>query len=113
MQKECHSDIVIIQGDTYQANVTVEGVQKEAIEAVYFSCSKFDLSRELTYDDDTDTYVLLLSSEETKALVASTTNFDITVKLFDQKLKTGLYCGKLIVLKKTNPVEVPQYVSTR
>lgn len=107
MHDTCHSDIVIIQGDTYQANVTIEGVEDlSVVEHVYFTCSKLDLTRELLFDSETETYVLLLSSEETSALKPITTNFDITVKLVGEKLKTGLYRGALIVCEKNNPVEV-------
>lgn len=109
MHDTCHPDIVIIQGDTYQANVTVEGVEDlSVIENVYFSCSKLNLTKELSFDQDTTTYVLLLSSEETSALKAMTTDFDITVKFFDSKVKTGLYRGKIIVCDKNNPVEVEE-----
>lgn len=109
MHDTCQTDIVIIQGDTYQANVTVEGVEDLAvIENVYFSCSKLEMTKELTFDPETETYVLLLSSEETSALYPQTTNFDITVKFFDSKIKTGLYRGKLIVCDKNNPVEVSE-----
>lgn len=106
MHECCRSDIMIIQGDTSQINITVEGVPHEAIEKVYFSCSKLDIVKELTYDTDINKYVLLFSSEETSSMNKIITNFDITVKLFDQKIKTGLYQGKITVSEKNNPIGV-------
>lgn len=106
MHECCHTDIYIIQGDTSQINVTIEGVPHEAIEHVYFSCGRLELTKELSFDNDINKYVLLFSSTETSTMPKLTTNFDITVKLFDSKIKTGLYQGKIIIAEKNNPVEV-------
>lgn len=106
MHDGCHSDIVIIQGDTSQTNVTIEGATHEMIEAVYFSCGKLGITKTLPYDSETDTYTLLFSSEETSDIKPQITNFDITIKLFDSKILTGLYQGKLTIADKNNPVEV-------
>lgn len=99
------SDIVIIQGDTYQKNLIIEGVMLDAIEAVYFSCGKLNLSQEMPYDENINRFVLLLDSDVTKNLKPIVTDYDITVKFFDDKVRTGLHRGKLIVSEKNNPVE--------
>ncbi len=99
------ADVVIIQGDTYEQNVFVEGVPAEVIEEVYFSCNKLNISKSLAFDSDIQGYVLLLSSQETKDLKVVTTDYDITVKLIGNNIKTGIYRGKLIVLEKNNTVE--------
>ena len=106
MQDGCHPDIVIIQGDTSQTNVTIEGVTSDTIKDVYFSCGKLDLSRKLTYDSELDKYVLLFISAETAEFKPITANFDITIHMFDGTVITGLYRGKIIVTDKNNPVEV-------
>jgi len=98
------SDIVVIQGDTYQKNVSIEGVFLESIESVYFSCGKLNLEKELYYDESINKFVLLLTSEETKNLKPIVTDFDITVKIIG-KVITGLYRGKFIVAEKNNRVE--------
>lgn len=106
MQDGCHPDIVIIQGDTSQTNVTIEGVTSDTIKDVYFSCGKLYLSRKLTYDSELDKYVLLFTSAETAEFKPITANFDITIHMFDGTVITGLYRGKIIVTDKNNPVEV-------
>ncbi len=98
------SDIVIIQGDTYQKNVSIDGVFLSSIEGVYFSCGKLNLSKKLEWDESINKFVLLLTSEETQSLKPIVTDFDITVKIIG-KVTTGLYRGKLIVAEKNNPVE--------
>lgn len=100
------ADVIIVQGDTYEQNVYIDGVAPTSINGVFFSCKKLELSKQLTYVDDIKGYVLLLSSQETKDLKPITTDYDITIKLIDDSIKTGLYRGKLIVLEKTNTVEM-------
>lgn len=99
------ADVVVIQGDTLEQNVFIEGAPVEAIEDVYFSCKKLNISKRLEFDSDIQGYVLLLSSQETKDLKPVTTDYDITVKLISDNIKTGLYRGKIIILEKTNFVE--------
>lgn len=109
---KCPSDIVIIQGDTCQKNVFIEGLEDlSSINSVYFSCSKLEMERELTYDQDIEAYVLLITSDETSAFKPMVTDFDITVKIGTSVIKTGLYRGKLVILDKNNPVEVYNDVS--
>ncbi len=104
MKDRCQTDIVIIQGDTYQKNISVTGVFLSSIEGVYFSCGKLNLSKKLEFDEILNKFVLILTPEETSSLKPIVTDFDITVKLLD-KIQTGVYRGKLIVAEKTNPVE--------
>ena len=104
-QDRCQSDMVIIQGDTYQKNVSIDGVFLSAIEGVYFSCGKLNLSKKLELDDSTNCFALKFTSEETKQLRPIVTDYDITVVFQNDKVQTGLYRGKLIVAEKNNPVE--------
>ena len=101
------TDIIIIQGDTYQKNVsiTAAGIFLSAIESVYFSCGKLNLTKQLEYDQSVKCWVLLLTSQETESLKLIETDYDITIKFFDDKIRTALYRGKLKVLDKNNPVE--------
>ncbi len=103
-QCRCQSDIVIIQGDTYQKNVIVDGVFLSAIEGVYFSCGKLNLSKKLEFDGSINKFVLILSSEETASLKPVVTDYDITVKFEGNKVQTGVFRGKLIVSEKNNPI---------
>jgi len=104
MQDRCQSDIVIIQGDTYQKNVLIEGVLLDAIEAVYFSCGKLGITKQLEFDHSLQRFVLKFTHDETTLLKPIVTDYDITVKLFGNNIRTGLHRGKLFVLDKNNPV---------
>ena len=103
-QNRCESDIVIIQGDTYEKHVSIDGVFLSAIESVYFSCGKLNITKQLNYDGSINRFVLTLSSDETKTFKPVVTDYDITVKLNGDKVTTGLYRGKLIVAEKNNPI---------
>ncbi len=103
-QNRDQSDMVIIQGDSYQKNVYIDGVFLSAIEGVYFSCGKLNLSKKLDFDDANNNWFLLLTPEETEILKPVVTDYDITVKFNGNKVQTGLYRGKLIVSEKNNPV---------
>ena len=100
-----NSDIVIVQGDTLQKNVSITGIESmSVIEGVYFSCNRLNLSKKLDFDASTNKFLLVISSAETEDFKAIVTDYDVTVKFFDEKIKTALYRGTLTVLEKTNPV---------
>ena len=97
-------EIQIIQGDSYQKNVLISKVDLALIEGVYFSCSKLNIEKKLDYDRDIERYVFALTSNETKDLPPIYTDYDITVKFNDDKIKTVSYRGSFSVLLKTNKV---------
>ena len=99
-------DIQIIQGDTYQKNVLIENVDLSLIEGVYFSCSKLDITQKLEYDNNIERYVFILTADETKDLTPIYTDYDITIKFTDDKIKTVSYRGGFCVLPKTNEIGV-------
>lgn len=101
----CTAEIIIIQGDTYQKNVAVNGVMRDQIQAVYFSCAKLNVTKELPFDPTIMKYVLRFTPEETASFKHIVTDFDITVKLAETVVKTGVYRGKLMILEKNNSVE--------
>lgn len=99
-------EIVIIQGDTCQKNVSISGVMLSNIDSVYFSCAKLNITKQLEYDETISKFVFYLTPEETSSLKPIVTDFDITVKFNTSTIKTGVYRGKIMVLEKNNSVEV-------
>lgn len=105
MQDMCNNQMItIIQGDTLQRYVIVEGAPNEIIENLYFTSEKLGISKELEYDEQSFKYELLIPASETVKFKPMITDFDITVKFFDEKVKTCLYKGKIKVLEKNNKI---------
>lgn len=100
------SELIIVQGDTCNTSLAITGDGADTIEEAFFSCSKLNLTQKLPYDEESGTYILYLSQDQTKSFKPIITNFDITTKLKDNMIKTIIYRGKLIVLEKNNPLEV-------
>lgn len=97
------STITIIQGDTYERYLTIENLSTTQIAGVYFSCKGLNLNKKLELTEDGE-YVLSLTSEETKLLPVIRSNYDITIKLIDNKIKTLVYTSTIKVLEKINEV---------
>lgn len=97
-------DIVVIQGDSYNKNVEIKGIDLANIEGVYISCSQFNVCQKLIYDLMLEKYVFSLSSAVTKEFVPKVANYDLTIKFTDSKIKTLVYKARFVVLAKTNEV---------
>lgn len=102
---EGNREIVVIQGDTYQKNVIVEGVDPINIEAIYISCKDLGINQELTLDENSGKYVFIMSADETMKLQSMITTFDITVYFIEGKVKTVSYMARVNVLPKVNKVK--------
>ncbi len=100
------SELIVVQGDTCNTSLTISGAGADTIEEAFFSCSKLNLIQKLPYDEESCTYILYLSQDQTKNFKPIITNFDITAKIKGNMIKTIIYRGKLTVLEKNNPVEV-------
>lgn len=96
--------ITIIQGDSYTNEVSIDGIEREFIEGVYFSCSYLSLSIKLDYDDKNDLFLLSLTPEDTKKLKVCRCNYDITIKFTENTIKTLYHNAPLQIKKKTNEV---------
>ena len=96
------SNIVIIQGDTYEAELEIIGLTDlSVIEKCVFTCSYLQLCKELQANENGKNE-LKLSHEETEKLKACVSDFDITVYLKDENVATVIYRAKVKVLEKNN-----------
>ena len=98
------AEIRFICGDSYQKNVIIENVDKELIEAVYFSSEKLGLCKELEYISETNKFRFYLPREETATFEKGVYDYDITIKFINNVVKTIPYRSYFVVLPKVNKV---------
>ena len=98
------AEIRLICGDSYQKNIIIENVDKLMIEAVYFSCEKLGICKELEYIANTNKFKFFLSREETKVLEKGVYDYDITIKFLNDIVKTVPYRASLMIQPKINKV---------
>ena len=97
------SKITIVQGDSYERYITIDGISLDLIEGIYFSSDKLNISKKLILKSNV--FVLSLTSEETKDLPVVNTNYDLTIKFNNNKINTIQYQATISILKKNNKVE--------
>ena len=94
--------IKVIQGDSYQLNVSIENITS-AIDHVVVSCGKLEIKKTLNFDSETNKYIFSLTPDETAILKTGTYDYDLTVFFADEKVQTIAYRSDIVVLPKTNP----------
>jgi hypothetical protein len=102
MPNKRNTDLELVQGDTFLLNVTLENVDLDQIEKVYFSCKELCLCKEFVRNGDV--FELEISCDETCNLNKTICCYDITAVLAGNKVKTVEYRGTIQVLEKTNKV---------
>lgn len=93
--------IKLVQGDSYQKNFTLEGIEN-VIEGIYFSCKALNFCKKLNYENGV--YSFNLSSEETKNFKEFYGNYDITIRFVDKNIQTIFYKANFQILPKINEV---------
>lgn len=97
----------IIQGDSFDRQVYVEGVETDKIEGIYFTCEKLGICKKLvlTKDITKDSYFALsISAEESSKFPKIDASYDLTIKFIDDKIQTATYCSQISILPKINKV---------
>jgi tRNA splicing endonuclease len=97
------AEIKIIKGDSLDLTLTIENIELELIEHVYFS-SRNLLTREFLWDEPTEKYRLRIAAEETEEFPVGRASYDITIMFIDEGVRTAKYKGPLIVHPKDNRV---------
>lgn len=98
--------IKVVQGDTFNANIKVNNISHENIRAVYFSCQKLGINKELQYNSELDRYILKLTSEETEQHPNFYGEYDITIYFNGDNVKTAVYNASIEILDKFNKVDI-------
>ena len=94
--------IKVIQGDSYQLNVSVENVTN-AIDNITVSSEKLEIKKVLTYDSVNNKYIFTLTPNETRNFTVGKTDYDLTIFFADDNVQTIVYKSEITVLPKTNP----------
>lgn len=95
------NDIFIIQGDTYEANLNIVGIESiSVIEKCVFSCQYFGICKNLEKSENA--FKLHLSPSETEVLKIGKSDYDITLFFTDDNVATVIYGGVIQVLPKKN-----------
>lgn len=98
-----NTSIEIIQGDSYQRNITFSGSLSDFISSVFITCQGLGLCKSLQKQEEK--YIFYLSSEETSSLQEYYGSYDLTVTFIDNKIKTLCYNATIKILPKINKVE--------
>ena len=100
------NDIFIIQGDTYEADLTIIGLESiDVVEKCVFSCKYLCVCKELQKGEST--FKLYLSPQETAALTVGKSDYDITLFFMDDNVATVIYGGNIQVFPKKNKCDEP------
>ena len=99
---ECKDEIMFIQGDVVETYFYIEGIEREYIENLYFSCEAEKILTVLPYSEEQEGYCFRLTSEQTSTLRPKFCTYDLTLELIDGNRMTLLHGRSFIVLKKRN-----------
>lgn len=96
-------EISIIQGDSYEAKLRFSGISNNSvIESVMFSCSKLRKCKYVDFDEESQSYLLRFTPEETANFEPCVTDFDITIKYTDKNVQTPIYRKTITIFRKVN-----------
>lgn len=105
MENICEAkDIMVVQGDILEAYFQFTGLERTAVDKVYFVSRGEQLEVECPYVDDAG-YCLRLTSEQTENFVPKICSYDLIAKLTDGNILTALRQRIFAVLKKRNPLQ--------
>ena len=106
---ECKDEIMFIQGDVVETYFYIEGIEREYIENLYFSCEAEKILTVLPYSEEQEGYCFRLTSEQTSSLRPKFCTYDLTLELIDGNTMTLLHGCSFIVLKKRNTLNPDDY----
>ena len=95
--------ITIIQGDTYECEVTVEGIVAELVDKIYFSSNQLNVCKMLDKRDNK--FILKFTPEETMKFSTGNLSYDFTIYFLDNTIQTAQYKARISILPKINKVQ--------
>lgn len=96
-----NNEIEIIQGDSFEATLTINGLADfSVVSKVCFASNYFNVSKTLTQEGES--FVLKLTPNETMQMKVGISDFDITLTFNDDNVATVIYRDKIRVLPKVN-----------
>lgn len=96
--------ITLVKGDTLSLNITINDIDIELIDKVYFTCEKQGINKQLNYIDNQ--FNLSISPETTILFYDMICDYDITIIFKNGETMTTIYRSSFIVLPKTNSLDI-------
>ncbi len=96
--------IMFPRGDVVEIYFELEGIEREQVNNLYFSCEKLGLFYELPYEESKNAYYLRINTEDSWKLLPAIATYDITLELADTNTLTLIASAPFVVLKKRNPI---------
>ena len=101
------NNIELIQGDTYETTLEIDGLEDfSLLEKVAFSSADLGLCKELTFNQEDSTYLLILLPSETEKFKSGIFDYDITIKFTNNNVLTVIYQGEIMVKEKKNRCDI-------
>ena len=99
------NEIVIIQGDSYEAELDIKGlIDVSVVEKCIFSSNYLGVCKMLELSDDESKYILKFTPLETNNMKNGISDFDITLFFKDTNVATVIYKGDIKIFDKKNKV---------
>lgn len=92
-----------IQGDIFELEIKICGIDANLIENVWFSSKRLDITKSIS--NIGDNYFLRIESIITKKFQVGFADYDITVQLKDGQYLTVLHKECIEILQKQNEVK--------
>ena len=94
-----NNEIIIIQGDSYQAELDINGlIDVSVVDKCIFSSAYLGICKALTLSSDLNKYVLAFTSEETNNMLPSIASFAITLFFKDTNVAPWIYKGDIHIM---------------
>lgn len=94
--------ITLVKGDTLSLNITINDVDIELIDKVYFTCVQQNIRKELILQDNQ--FMLNIDPSQTALFKEVISDYDITIVFKNGETYTSIYRANLVVLPKVNPL---------
>lgn len=96
--------ITLVKGDTLSLNITINDVDIELIDKVYFTCVQQNIRKELILQDNQ--FMLNIDPSQTALFKEVISDYDITIVFKNGETMTTIYRSSFIVLPKTNSLDI-------
>ena len=104
--------IHLIQGDSLKRLVEVKSdgrkIPPEEIDHIYFSSTQLDITKELIYDTESESYILTFNSNETNTFPPGKYTYDLTLYFSGSAIETCVYNGDIKIYPKDNEVDIDE-----
>lgn len=94
----------LIKGDTLSLTISINNVDADVIDKIYFTCAQQNLKQEFVLQDNQ--FILNIGPERTSLLKEITSDYDVTIVFKNGETITSIYREGFIVLAKPNSLDI-------